>query len=351
MYTAQPKKMLIINILDILRKYTDENHRLSQKDIVDILKTEYNMTVDRKSVKRNLMNLIDFGYEIEYSESIRMVKNSKTGEFEESYILSDFYLLRDFTDSELRLLIDSLLFSKHIPYNQCKELIEKLEGLSNKYFESKVKHIKTLQNNSNENKQLFYTIDILDEAISKGLKVKFFYNEYGTDKKLHHRKNNEGNDREYIINPYQIVATNSRYYLICNYDKYDNVAYYRLDRISDIELLNEPIKPKEKVKGLENGLNLSKIMNEHIYMFNGNTINCKFISNKSIINDLIDYFGKDIKITDETDSEITVSVTVNEKDMHLWALQYSTQIKVIEPKELAENIKSDIMKAAEMYSK
>ena len=55
MYTAQPKKMLIMNILDILKKYTDENHRLSQKEIADILKSEYDMTVDRKAVKRNLM--------------------------------------------------------------------------------------------------------------------------------------------------------------------------------------------------------------------------------------------------------------------------------------------------------
>ena len=79
MHTTQPKKMLIVNILSILNKYTDENHRLSQKEIVDILKNEYDMTVDRKAVKRNLMNLIDFGYEIEYSESVRMVPNKETG--------------------------------------------------------------------------------------------------------------------------------------------------------------------------------------------------------------------------------------------------------------------------------
>lgn len=75
MYTVQPKKLLIMNILDILKKYTDADHRLSQKDICDILKNEYSMSVDRKSVKRNLMNLIDFGFDIEYSESIRMIKN------------------------------------------------------------------------------------------------------------------------------------------------------------------------------------------------------------------------------------------------------------------------------------
>lgn len=40
MYAQQPKKMLVMNIPDILRKYTDEDHRLSQKDIIEILKTE-----------------------------------------------------------------------------------------------------------------------------------------------------------------------------------------------------------------------------------------------------------------------------------------------------------------------
>lgn len=115
MYTKQPKKMIIINILDILKRYTDENHRLSQREIMDILEREYDMKVDRKAVKRNLMNLIDFGYQVEYSESIRQGKNG-----EEEIIFTDWYLEKDFTDSELRLLIDSLLFSKHIPYSQCK---------------------------------------------------------------------------------------------------------------------------------------------------------------------------------------------------------------------------------------
>jgi len=61
MYTIPPKKMLILNILDILRKYSDENHRLSAKEICERLEKEYSQRVDRKAVKRNLMNLIDFG--------------------------------------------------------------------------------------------------------------------------------------------------------------------------------------------------------------------------------------------------------------------------------------------------
>ena len=161
-----------MNILDILKKYTDADHRLSQKDIVEILEREYDMKTDRKAIKRNLMNLIEFGYDIEYNEIPRMIKN-KNGEAEENLILSDFYINRDFTDSELRLLIDSVLFSKHVPYSQCKEVVQKLENLSNIYFKLKVKHIRNLPENAPTNNQLFLTIEILDEAISKGLQVSF----------------------------------------------------------------------------------------------------------------------------------------------------------------------------------
>lgn len=343
------KKQMIINILDILKRYTDEDHRLSQKEIADILKNEYNMTVDRKSVKRNLSNLLEIGYPIEYSESVRMIPNKTTGELEESYILSDFYLERDFSDAELRLLIDSLLFSKHIPHNQCRDLIEKLEGLSSKYFEAKVKHIRTLDSNQPANKQLFYTIDILDEAISKGRQVKFHYAEYGTDKKLHNRKNSEGTTREYIINPYQIVVTNGRYYLICNYDKYDDLSNYRVDRITDIELLNTPAKPKRKVKGAENGFDLSKHMAEHIYMFSDESDTVTFRVKKYILDDVMDWFGKDLTFFDETEDEVSVRVRVNLAAMRCWAIQYALHAKILSPKLLAEQIKEDLKKAIGNY--
>ena len=70
MSAEHPKKLLILYILDILQKYSDEEHRLSQKDIQDILKKEYEMPVDRKAVKRNLLNLIEYGSNIEYRTEI-----------------------------------------------------------------------------------------------------------------------------------------------------------------------------------------------------------------------------------------------------------------------------------------
>ena len=281
MYTNQPKKMLIINILDILKNYTDQDHRLSQKQIIDILEKDYNMKVDRKAVKRNLLNLIDSGHNLEFSESVRTNKNG-----EEETMYSDWYLNRDFTDAELRLLIDSLLFSKHIPYDQCKELIGKLEGLSNRYFKSKVAYIRSLPENLPENKQIFLTIEILDEAIGEGRQVSFKYNDYDIDKKMHPSKNSEGEEREYIVNPYQMAATNGRYYLICNLDGKDNISNYRLDRITDIKKLESKIKDIKQHKGAMQRLDLPRHMAENIYMFGGEGIRVSFRAKRYIVKDI-----------------------------------------------------------------
>ena len=344
-----PKKLLIVNILDILRRYSDEDHRLSQKDIADILRTEYDMTVERKSIRRNILNLMDCGYEIEYSESVRMVPNPKTGEPEESYLWSDFYLVRDFTDGELRLLIDSLLFSKHIPWSQCKELVGKLEGLSNVYFRSRVKHIRAMPDAAPVNKQLFYTIETLDEAISRGRQVAFHYTSYGTDKKSHPRLNEDGRVKEYMVSPYQMAAANGRYYLISCTEPHDNVSHYRLDRIAEIRLLDTPARPAQEMKGMENGIDLPRHMAEHVYMFAGKSAPVTFRAKKYILNDIIDWFGTDLAFSDETEDEVTVRVTVNLAAMRRWAVQYGPHVRVLSPDELAEEVKQDIMKSMENY--
>lgn len=346
---APAKRTMIMNILDILRRYSDAEHRLSQKDIVEILQTEYDMTVERKSIRRNILNLISSGYEIEYSESVRMVPNRKTGEMEESYLWSDFYLVRDFTDSELRLLIDGLLFSKHIPYSQCKELVEKLEKLSNVYFSSRVKHIRTMPETMPPNKQLFYTIEILDEAISQRKQVSFQYTSVGLDKKQHPRLNDDGSVKVYTVSPYQIAAANGRYYLICCTDLHDNVSHYRLDRIEEILLLDTPARPQKTVQGLEHGLNLPKHMAEHLYMFPGESGPVTFRMKKHILNDVIDWFGTDVSFSDESDDEVTARVEVNLRAMKLWAIQYVPYVKVLSPQSLTDEVKKSLQVALNQY--
>lgn len=346
MYTKQPKKMLIMNILDILRCYSDENHRLSQKEIIEILGNEYSMVADRKAIKRNLMNLIDFGYNIEFTETIR---KNKDGEDESIY--SDWYLERDFSDAELRLLIDSLLFSKHVPHSQCKELINKITGLSNKYFKTKVRHVHNLPEDKPQNAELFYTIEILDEAIENNKQVTFNYADYGTDKKLHFRQNADGENKVYIVNPYQMVATNGSYYLIGNYDKYDNVSHYRVDHIANIHISDAPAKPKNKVKGLEQGLDLPKHMAEHVYMFAGESERIEMRTSPNMAGELINWFGNSINFSDETENSVIAHVTANVQAMRYWALQYAPYVTILKPQSLVDMVKTDLKNSVEKYEK
>lgn len=349
MLADQPKKLIIMNILDILRRYTDADHRLSQQDILKILHDDYNMDVGRKAIKRNLDDLIEFGYEIEFTEEIRRKRNSKTGEMEDVSLTSDYYLVREFTDSELRLLIDSVMCSRYIPRTQGKELVEKLEHLSNRYFRSRIKHISVVSDSSPQNRQLFLTIEALDEAISNGKKVEFSYNEYGTDKELHLRKNKEGEIRRYIVSPYRMVAVNGRYYLICSAFNYDTVSHYRLDRISDISVSEETIRPMKEIKGLEHGLDLPKHLAEHINMLIGESIHVSFWFARSILNEIMDTFGNDILFTQETDDRVKATVYVNEQAMRTWAEQHPRTVQVISPDRLVEDIKSDYLAALTIY--
>ena len=346
----QAKKLSLFNTLEILKEYSDEDHRLTQAELLEHLKTDYDMEVDRRTVKSNLMDLIELGYEIESQETTRMIRNEKTGEVEESTIMSSFYLVRDFSNPELRLLIDSLLFSKHLPYSQCKDLVEKLEGLSNKYFRASMNYISTMPEDKTNNQQIFYNIDVLDEAISKGKKVSFKYLDYGTDKKQHPKLDKDGKERVYVVSPYQMVAKEGKYYLICNYDYYDDVSNYRVDRISDIEALEAKAKPFEELKW-SNGqrLDLAEYMKKHVYMYSSADSQITFRIVKPMISDIIDMFGKDVRFFDETEDTVCVKANVNEAAMIQFAQSYAPDVEILKPVELREKVKERLRKGYRCY--
>ena len=362
MSAEHPKKLLILYILDILQKYSDEEHRLSQKDIQDILRKEYEMPVDRKAVKRNLLNLMEYGSNIEYREVARKdIFKKKASESDDNpqvlteketsddnLLWTDFYLKQKFTNEELRLLIDSLLFSKHIPYKQAKDMISKLESLSNIYFKSRSQYIYPLPVDRTDNKQVFYNISILDEAIRKKKKVLFEYAEYHTDKKMHLKKREDGRIREYIITPYQMVAQEGKYYLICNYDKYDDISNYRVDRIRNIQILEENGKPFETLKWSGHlKMDLNKYMKEHVYMYSSENAFVKFRIVKAMISDVIDLFGKDVIFSEETDTHVVVSVHVNERAAEQFAKNYAPDVIVLQPKRLRDKLRDDLKKSWE----
>ena len=326
MYATGNKKMLNMLILEILQKYTDENHSLTQQEIIKLLRQNYGMECDRRSVKNNIDSLKEMGYDISTEHGNRL-------------------LTREFDDAELRILIDSVLFSKSISTRQAKGLIDKIRGLASNYFNAKVTHVSNLPElHRTLNKQAMYSLDTINDAISEKKKISFIYNDVGTDFKLHPRR-----EREYVVNPYQIVANNGRFYLICNYDKYNNVAHYRIDRMTDVRILPDKIKPMKQVQGLEHGLNLPKHMAEHIYMFAGESVEVVMFAEKDLMTELVDWFGTDFRIMEDKDDMLKIRVRVNPEAMRFWALQYGPSVEILQPIKLRNQLKEDIEKMSKKY--
>ena len=181
MSVSEPKKLALLRIWQILKEYSDENHRMTQEDILKHLSSDYEIHIERKAVGRNISLLKEAGVEIE---------SSRDG----SYISE-----RDFEDSELRVLIDGVLCSKYISANHSKDLINRLCCLSNKYFKSSVKHIYSLDVcGKTKNKEVFYIIEIFSDAIEIERRIVFDYNKYRVDKRL------EKSSRQ-TVSPYQML--------------------------------------------------------------------------------------------------------------------------------------------------
>ena len=280
---------------------------------------------------------------------MRTHTDRKTGEKEENTVYTNLYFEHEFTEPELHMLIDGLLFSRSVPYKQRKQLIDKLGKLSSAYFNQRMNHVHCMSADSPQNPELFHTIDILDEAITAGKQVEITYNYYGTDMKLHPGMNADGTVKRQTLNPYQMVASEGRYYLICNNDHHDTVSNYRIDRITDIALLETPVKPKSQVEGLEDGLNLQDYVYQNLNMFSGKAEKVEFVTAKGAVSLIIDFFGRHVSFHEQEDGKVSCRLLVSTEAMKHWAVEHANIVRVVSPASLVEDIRTELRKAAALY--
>ena len=325
MESAEPKKLALLRILQVLKNYSDVDHPLKQEDIVSYLSKDYGLQIERKAVGRNIALLKEAGYDIQSSGN--------------GCWLSE----RDFEDSELKMLIDGVLSSKYISETHSKELIEKLCKQSNIYFRSHVKNIYSVGDWSKTvNCAVFYNIEIIDEAIESGKQIKLIYNKFFSNKEFH-------KSSRQTVSPYQLIVNNQRYYLMCFNEYWHKMSFYRIDRITDIEIVDKDATPLCSIEGYENGINYREISSSLPYMFSDKTDSVSFIADEKIVDQIIDWFGYDILIEQLENKKIKVTVNVSQNAMEYWAMQYLNYVEILHPESLRSKIKQNLNKAIEKY--
>lgn len=138
--------------------------------------------------------------------------------------------------------------------------------------------------------------------------------------------------------------------MVGNYDKYNDISHYRIDKITRIEILNDASKPMKLVDGMETGFSLPKHMAEHIYMYSGESISVKVLVDQGIMNELIDWFGKDFVILEKYDKTMKIRVKCNAEAIKYWALQYGNYVEILEPENLRTGVAEIVRNMAEKYN-
>lgn len=322
----EPKKLALLRIWQILKEYSDCDHPLTQEDLAARLEQDYGIVIERKAISRNLSLLKEAGVEIE---------SRRAGSYLDS---------REFEDSELHMLIDGVLSSKHITARHSKDLIERLCALSNKYFKAGVKHVHSVNDwSKTDNQALFYNVELVDAAIEAKKQLHYDYNKYGADKKLH-------KSSQQYVSPYLMILHNQRYYLMAYSEYWGNMVFHRLDRITNMTVTDKRSTPITKVPGYENGIDYRELSSTMPYMYTDRPERIEMIADAGIVDQIIDWFGTGVRITKtEDDTKIRIDLTASPRAMEHWAMQYVDHVEVTSPESLRSRIKKALEAGLEKY--
>lgn len=326
MDNLEPKKLALLRILQILEDETDKEHPYTQAQIIKRLAEKYDITVERKAVGRNLSLLKEAGFGIE---------STKAGSFFDG---------RTFEQSELRLLVDSILCSRYINKKHSEDLIEKIVALGGKNFKSHVKHIYSVGKwSKSDNIEFFYNIEIADEAIETAKQITFHYNKFDETARLK-------KTYRQIVSPYQMILHNQRYYLMAYNEYWKNMAFYRMDKITDVEILDKPQTPIRSVPGYKNGIDYKDLATSRPYLYADKAEKIVVACDKALMDDVVDWFGNGVSVRKGNEGQIVVTLYASRDAMLYWALQYGKRAKVLEPEDLVQKIKQtleDVLKSYE----
>ena len=325
------KKSSILLVLKVLEKYSDENHYLTQNEIVDKIYQDYDIELERKSVGSSLSMLEELDYDIN--------KGSKGG----------FALLsRTFDQTEASYLIDAIFSSRSIDGKQAKKIADQVSSCFSIYQRKDYSYIyKSCEVNRTINKQVLYNISIIHEAMKKGKRVGFQYLTY--DACGNQTTKMEG--FEYIVSPYYLINNFGRYYLLCNYrEKYRALQTFRIDYMVNIRIKDDwTIKKMKDLVGGPKDFSISKYINNHIYMFGGDLVEAELeLDGDWVISIIKDWFGENAKIKNKK-GKLSVDIKCNEAALYYWIMQYSDCVKVNSPDSFVEKIKDGLKKGLERY--
>lgn len=323
------QKLKLWYLYKILFENTDENNPMTLSQIITEL-GRYDISAERKSLYSDIEMLVNAGVDIVSEKRDKFVY----------YIAS-----RDFQLAELKLLVDCVQASKFVTAKKSAELIGKLEGLASKHQASQLqRQVYIYDRVKNFNEKIYYNIDFLYSAININKKISFKYYKYNTVNNKVFR--NDGN--EYVVSPYAMIYSDDNYYLIAHYPKYQGVTHFRVDKMTDIRVLDEDGADIKLVT--DDKFSLAEYTKKVFNMYKGKTETVSFLCHESILNVVIDKFGDNIHLRKENESQYAVTIKADVSPTFFsWVFMLGDKINIVSPSYVVEEYKTMLKQNANMY--
>lgn len=325
--TSIRNKQRPFRLLKYLYENTDEEHPISTTELVRIFVSE-DAHAKRKTVKDDIDVLVGEGFDI---VTVRGRNNS-------------FFLgTRKFELPEVKLLIDAVSSSRFISAEKSETLISKLTDMVSRHQAEKVcRHLYTAEHVKADNKQIYYIVDAVTDAINEGKKIRFQYFDY--DGKKEKCLRHDGS--EYSVSPYALVWDDSHYYM-CGYsDAKQMIVNYRVDRMCNTEIKDE------KAVALPEGFSMDDYVRKQFHMFAGDETEVVLECRDDMMKYIIDQFGEEVETRKVSEDTFQAKVHVADSPtFYGWVFPFEGKIQIVEPEEIREKYRSMVKAADRTFRK
>nr|WP_275580769.1 WYL domain-containing protein [Aquibacillus albus] len=245
----------------------------------------------------------------------------------------------------MRLLVDPILSARFITTEEKKTIINNVKKLtSEKTAKTLPDPINYEQSINHDYQRIKHHIDEIHHAIYERRMITFQYGDVDISKKFKYRHDSE----LYHIKPYALIWESNFYYLIGEDIKYGdekNPRNYRLDRMRNVLITDKSF--------IRNQIDISNYVQNSIHMFGGQDewITLRFSLKQDVLNGVIDKFGiyADIR-KGENETFLLKAKAKLSKGLIAWIMGWGSQVKVLSPVSLVNDIKAETKKMIEAYN-
>ncbi len=312
------RKIKLLKLLDLLRQDSDEQHPMTTAQICDRLDA-IGITVDRRTLSRDIALLNDHGYEI---------MDTMMGH-EKGYFVED----RGFSIPELKILIDAVQASSFITEKKTAELVDKLASLGGSHRAEILKsNMVCFNTHKHSNEQIFYNVDALEKAIDSQNKVLFRYFDLGEKGQKVYRRDGH----RYVAEPVALVFNEDNYYLLSYNTRFDKISTYRVDRMDSVTAIDEAISDK----ALELRSQVDGYTEQVFKMYAGQAEDVVLEFQDNLIGVVFDKFGENTQMIRSGEHKCVATVKVQISPVFWgWLFQFAGEMTLLSPAHLVQTYK------------